>query len=335
MILITGASGGVGAYLAKYLLSQNQEIVSIEHDNRPYDTAKLIGVKDRIIWVRGSITDPMLMKRILSDYNVKQVYHLAALPIVQASVGACAATYDVNLMGTIHLLDAIREMRGVGRDIALLYVSSDKVYGNAGQRPYTEDMPLNSLGVYESSKAAADRAVQTYLACGFISHAVVVRPSNFIIPADINFARVLPRLIIPCMRGDKPILYKTQHLREYTYIEDGVIGMAQLLNLATPKHTVYNMGSGYQRSMAETVNAVLRHFPGIGEPAWIETPNLSRQCEIPYQRLDSSRLLTELTGWLPTTSFEEGVEKVVTWWRGAWDRLPMSIRNWQVKDWHG
>ena len=116
----------------------------------------MIGIRDRITWVRGSILDATLCKRVIADYGVETIFHLAALPLVQVATRTAVPIFETNFMGTVNLLEAVKENNWAGKIVRFIYISTDKVYGSAGERAYTEDMPLNGLAIYDSSKAAAD-----------------------------------------------------------------------------------------------------------------------------------------------------------------------------------
>lgn len=336
-ILVTGASGAVGSHLAKRLLDQGHEVVSFLHDDRPFDTARLIGIRDRVTWVRGSLLDANLVRRVVADYNLDAIFHLAALPIVQVGTRTTIPIFETNLNGTLTLLEAIRENAHVGKHIRFTFLGTDKEYGDCGSRPYTEDMPLRALGVYECSKAAADMAVRTYAHCGFAPAVAVARGCNIIAPGDLNFGRIFPRTIIPALRGESPRLYRPpKQLREYMFVDDAVEALLALdatLKMA-PKLAhgeAFNIGSGHQRSLEEVVHAVLTHFPGIA-PTWYDPPNISK-IEIPFQRLDTSKI-QRTCNWTARISFEDTIARLVNWWREHFDRLPLAIRNFKIEGWH-
>lgn len=336
-VLVTGASGVFGAHCAKKLLSLGHDVVSIAHDEHPYDTALLLGIRDKITWARGSILDENFVKRVIADYSVSTVFHLAALPLVQVATRTTVPIFEANFLGTIHLLESIKENFWAGKTIKFVYVSTDKTYGSAGNQPYTEDMPLNALAVYDCSKAAADMAVRTYAACGFIPSTVVARPCNIIAAGDLNFGRLLPRMIVPCLRGERPFIYKTTYYREFIAVEDAVEALLTLHGFLGSHHELvhgqaFNIGSGEQKSLEQVVNTVLKHFPGI-EPEWIKPPALTR-VEIPFQLLDTTKMM-KTTGWRPLISFEATVERTINWWRDIWSSLPLGIRARRIVDWHG
>lgn len=334
VILVTGASGAVGAHLSKYLLGAGHEIVSILHDQKPFPVSKILGIHDKINWAHGDLLDETFTKRVVSDYGVNIIYHAAALPLVQVSCRSTTPVFQTNIVGTINLLEAVKENYFAGKPIKFVFISSDKSYGSKGDRPYVESDALGGVSVYDVSKACADLICQTYFISGFAPKIIIARPSNLILPGDGNISRVLPRVIIPAMRGESPVLYHTTYLREFTYIDDMVEALIMLEQLVDdPQYNgeAFNIGSGDQASLNEAVYEVLQYFPGI-EPTWTQAPPLSR-VEIPFQKLDSSKLMMA-SSWRPKHSFKEGVKKYVEWTKENWHKLPDTIRNYRAQGWH-
>lgn len=336
--LVTGASGAVGAHAAKHLLALGHEVVSIRHDEHPFDTASLIGIRDQITWVRGSILDERLCKRIVADYNVQAIWHMAALPLVQVATRTCTPIFQANLMGTVHLLEAVRENHWAGKDIRFIQFGTDKEYGDAGKVPYTEDMPLHGLGIYECSKAAASMAAHAYAECGFATKVLVTRCCNILAPGDLNLARVVPRAIVPALRNEAPRFYRTEYQREFIHVDDVIEALVVLDKYLCdePVNVVhgqaFNIGSGHSRNMDEVISEVLSYFPGL-KPEWIEAPPISR-IEIPFQTLDATKIRNTV-GWTSRIPFGSAVEKLVDWWRTNFDRLPASVKTWRAQGWHG
>ena len=335
--LVTGAEGVFGAHCAKQLLDQGNEVISIRHDTKPVSTASLLNIEDKITWAEGSLLNETFVKRVVAVYGVHSIIHFAALPLVQTATRSITPVFQTNLMGTIHLLEAIKENAWAGKAIRFIYISTDKVYGDAGERAYTEDLPLNALAPYECSKAAADLAVQMYAKSGYIPSAAIIRPCNIIAAGDLNFGRVLPRMIVPCVRGDGPVLYKTDYLREFIAVEDAVKAILRLdrcleINNGVFHGQAFNVGSGEQRSLVQVVETVLQYFPKIN-PRWIEAPPISR-LEIPFQMLSTEKL-RNMTGWETETSFEVAVHNLIFWWKENWNRLPEGLKEHKVQDWHG
>lgn len=324
--LVTGASGFLGAHLAGTLLDVGDDVISIQHDRLPLTPADVLGIYDEVTWCDGDIRDTALIKRILSDYDVRIVYHCAALPIVKMGQRSCEAILDVNTVGTIKILEAIRDLNSAVRieelkknqdnddGIGFVMLSTDKVYGPMlYNRPYLETDPLEALAPYETSKACADLIARMYYAMDFIKNVIVFRPSNQFGPGDFLNYRIIPNVIKNCLLGKRPILFNGMtYTREFTYCED--LMQAFLLarnNLKSMSGQAYNVGSGEQRDQNGVINEILKHFTGV-EPELREPEAYSRK-EIPYQVLDSSKI--RKLGWTPKFSFERGIAETVEWWR--------------------
>lgn len=335
--LVTGASGAFGAWAAKRLLDEGHRVVSIKHDEHPYDTASLLGISDKITWARGSITDENFCKRVVADYAPNSIWHFAALPLVQTATRTSRAIFETNTMGTVNLLEAVKESSWVGKPIRFVFCASDKAYGSAGNVKYVEEMPLNAAAVYDASKAAADLIARTYANCRYAPALVVVRPCNILAPGDMNFGRLLNRIIIPCCRGERPNLYRSDNLlREYIWVEDAVdaiwtLDEAQRL-ISSMNGEAYNISAGQARTLDEVVKQVMKHFPGL-EPIWVPAPEISENVEIPYQEL-STKKIEACVGWKAKTNFETSVARLVAWYKNNWAWLPESLKTIKVEGWH-
>ncbi len=296
--------------MARRLLSEGHEVISILHDLTPSSTARLLDIYDKVTWCIGDIRDEQLVKRILGDYSIDYVYHFAALPIVEMGMRSCRPMFEVNFMGTLSILEAMKEATVSGKDIGLLYVATDKVYGPVEYgRAYKEDDALNANAPYELSKACADMTVRMYKNMDYVKNVIVVRPSNEYGPADLN-PRIIPNTIRRCLKGFGPVIYDgVTYTREFTFVED-TIDALMLLTKKGVSGEAYNIGSGEQRDQKGVVSEILKWFPEALPD--LQPPQKYSRKEIPYQVLDSSKLRN--LGWEPKTSFERGIEGTVAWW---------------------
>jgi len=321
--LVTGASGFVGGHLAQHLLEHGNYVVSISHDKRTTNTAALLGIENRIDWAYGDITNASFVKRVVADYEVEKIFHLAALPIVRVGTRTTIPIFEVNIMGSIAVFEAAKEQHLSGYPMSVMYMATDKVYGDAGPKPYREQDSLNGLGVYEASKACADLIARSYYN-NFGMKMLVARPCNIYGTADMN-SRLIPNTIRRCMAGLSPVVYKgITYVREFIYTSDVCEAMILLMNnIDRFSGQAFNIGTGNQFTQEEIIELILKYFPGM-QPTYKE-PQAYMQNEIPYQVLDASKI-TSMTGWKPKVSFEEGLEKVVHWWEDHKDVAHVSLR---------
>jgi len=329
-VLVTGATGFIGGHLAKHLLERKETVVGILHDIKPFYTANLLGIDDKVIWAKGDITDGEFVKRVVAEYEVEKIYHVAALPIVRVGTKTTVPIFQANTMGTLNIFEAAKEHKLSGYDVHVLYMSTDKVYGHGGYKPYLEGSPLNGYGIYECSKACGDLIARAYF-FNYDVKTVIVRGSNIYGPADLN-SRIIPNTIRRCLRGLSPLVYKgITYVREFTHVDDACRAIVTLME-GIPKICAYgdldpdnpesrhlitnklafNVGSGVSKDQQETISEILKHFPGM-KPTYVD-PQPYMAKEIPYQTLDSSKI-REAYGWKPQVSFEKGIEGVVAWWR--------------------
>jgi dTDP-glucose 4,6-dehydratase len=294
-IFITGATGFVGRHLHSHLSRLGHEIIALVHHLDPYspfpEGAKL---------VQGSILDYRVLRSTFEKYDPDAVIHLAAQAIVSTAEQYPWTTWEVNVGGTNTLLASWDDAKSRA---LLLHFSTDKVYGEGLGKKETDS--LAPIGVYESSKTAADMLAQCYMLRRPIC---ITRACNIYGPGDKN-RRMVPNVIVRCLRGESPMIYVHNGricTREYIYIDDLCIAISRILDARLTG--VWNIGSRQVLTSREVIENILRQFPGI-EP--IETPAPYR--EILEQSLDSSKFEASI-GMIKYTPFAVGIRRTVEWW---------------------
>ena len=300
-VFITGATGLVGQWLTRALLARGADLVILVRDGVP--------PMHEFNWtcniVRGDVCDQPLMERILNEYDVEVIFHLAAMAIVSYANEHPVGAYQTNVMGTVSLLEAVRQVKPEAR-IAL--ASSDKAYGIGDHLPYTEDMPLSGRNPYDCSKACQDLIAQSYqLTQGL--HVAISRCGNIYGGGDLNWNRLIPNTVRRLMRGETPVVYGTGYeTRDLFYVEDVVKAYLTLIekNATGP----YNFSTGEELTVSSVISTICRlmekpvHYNTLNQ-AWGQIPN---------QVLDSSKARTEL-GWIPEYTLESGLARTIQWYR--------------------
>lgn len=322
-ILVTGATGPYGAHFARLCLEKGHEVFSIRNRERPRDSASLLGIADKITWTKGDIRDSHFLSLVLAENDIQAIAHFAAKPLVRVGTLVAEPIFDVNTMGTVAILDATKQV-AAKRKVHFLYVSTDKVYGNAGDVPYTEETPLLGSSIYEASKVAGEIACRAYHAHGLVPHLVVSRSCNVISLVDLNW-RLVPNTVRQLLCDVPAKIYtRGQYVREYMHVDDACEAQYLLLMRADEyAGQAFNIGSGEQRTQEQIIEHIHKvHFPG-GRVMRIEPPD-HHFVEISFQRLDTTKIRKAL-GWAPKHTVEEAIAEVVGWWREHQALAPWSL----------
>lgn len=300
--LITGASGFIGAALARTLRVDGEEIISLVRDW----TREPAG-----IIVRGDVTDRDLCSRILADYRITLIYHLAAQSIVSACAEDPLTALRVSVMGTATLLQAVRE---ADRPIRVIVSTSDKVYGSAPS-PYTEKTPLDARHAYEVSKACQDLVSRMFYE-NYKVDVQVVRAVNIYGPGDPNESRVIPRTIRRLLRGEPPLLHAgaAAMRRQYVYIDD-LLDALRLVAASGMPGEAYCVGSpSLPISVAELIDEVSQQMTGRRIMPEISERD-AKFLEIQEQSVNDQKIRS--LGWEPTTLLPDGISKTIEWYRAG------------------
>jgi CDP-glucose 4,6-dehydratase len=263
--------------------------------------------------VRGGVEDLDLLQRILGQYEIDTVFHVAAQAIVGSATRDPVPTFETNVRGTWNVLEACRRSPKVR---AVVVASSDKAYGDHEVLPYTEDMPLQARQPYEVSKSCADLIAQAY-AHSYDLPVAITRCGNFYGGGDMNWNRVVPGTIRSVVCGERPVIRSDGHfVRDYFYIEDAAAAYMLLAErlACNPelKGQAFNFSNENRTSVLDLVNLILRKMDSDLLPVVQNQPSK----EIRSQYL-SAGLARRILGWAPMFTLEEGLERTIAWYRQA------------------
>jgi CDP-glucose 4,6-dehydratase len=322
-VLVTGADGLIGSHLSRALLEQGADVVVVRRDRPPVSGLELQGIDRRVHTVAGDICDDGLIARTLAEYEIVDVFHLAAQTQVGVAARAPRSTFETNVRGTWIVLEACRA-QGVE---SVIVATSDKAYGRHERLPYTEQAPLAPVYPYDVSKAAADLIARSYWHT-FELPVAVTRLANVYGGGDSNRARLIPEAIGAALHGRAPVLRSDgSPERDFLYVADAVaayLAIREALASGRPGACgePFNAGSGAAHRIGDVVALICRlagselapEIRGDGVPP----------SEIDRQWLDSSKL-RRLTGWTAETSLEAGLLATIEWYRERPDALARLV----------
>lgn len=252
-VLVTGADGFIGSHLVEALLAAGYDTRAFALYNSLNSWGWLdqidASARQSIEVFTGDIRDTQCVEEAMVGCDV--VLHLAALIAIPYSYRASQSYVDTNVTGTLNVLQAARRL-GTPRVVC---TSTSEVYGTAQFVPITEDHPLNAQSPYAATKIAADQLALSFHR-SFGTPVVVLRPFNTYGPRQSARA-VIPTIISQIAAGNRQIkLGALTPTRDFTFVRDTAQGFVQAMNCDAAVGRVINIGSGFEISIADTVNAI-------------------------------------------------------------------------------
>lgn len=318
-VFVTGCTGLLGSWLTKKLVESGANVIGLIRDLVPKSNLNWSGFDDKIVTVRGEIEDYFILERVLNEYEIDTVFHLAAQTIVTIANRNPISTFNANIKGTWNLLEAARRSPLLER---MVVASSDKAYGSQLNLPYDEKTPLEGKHPYDVSKSCAD------LLCGSYHETYglpvcVTRCGNFYGGGDLNFNRIVPGTIRSVLENNRPIIRSDgKMVRDYFYIEDGAEAYMLLAEKMTKKihGEAFNFSNEDPMTVLEIVNEILKAMSSDLKP--IIRNESSNEIEKQYLSALKAR---EILGWNSRYSMEEGLEKTIKWYQD------LSLNSNQLK----
>ncbi len=313
-VLVTGATGLLGLNLCQALRRLGARVIALVRDAPLPDPFTLFGLEGSLVIVRGRVEDQALHERILTDYSVSVVFHLAAQTLVGPARQNPTATFETNIAGTWRLLEACRRHPVQ----ACLLASSDKAYGAQPQLPYREEFPLLAGFPYDASKACAEILARSYSQTYQLPIGIT-RCANLYGPGDLNLSRLIPGTLHAMLRGEAPVLRSDgSPERDYMHVSDAV--RAYLLfaaSLLAGNHhgEAFNFGTGQPCSLMALMQALTGACRQADFPPILPLSILAdTRAEIDRQYLDSSRAQARL-GWNAQVPLAQGLRETAIWYR--------------------
>jgi len=309
-ILITGAAGFIGSHVSEFFVNQGHFVIGIDNfDNFYPKRFKLLNINglmnsQQFQFHEADICELNSLKTIFSSNKIEAVIHLAAKAGVRPSIDAIADYYDVNVNGTISLLEAMK----YSNVKKMLFASSSSVYGNNTKVPFSEsDSVDNPISPYASTKKSGELVCHVYsnlygfdITC--LRFFTVYGPKQRPDLAIHKFTRLIDE--------GKPIPFfgDGSTARDYTFIEDIVNGInCALINLGG--YSIYNLGESQVITLNQMVNTIEN---ALGKKATLDKLEM-QQGDVQITYADISKARNEI-GYNPIFSFNDGVNAFITWY---------------------
>jgi CDP-glucose 4,6-dehydratase len=311
-VFVTGATGIVGSWLVKDLLAHGAAVVALVRDADPQSELFRSGDINRVNVVSGRLEDFSSLERAINEYEVDTVFHLGAQPIVGVALRYPLHTFEANIRGSYHLLEACRIHNRLVKRVVI--ASSDKAYGEQPKLPYTEDMPLQGRYPYEVSKSCTDLIAQSY----FYTYGMpvaIARCGNIYGGGDLNWSRIIPATIRSLLEGARPIIRSDgKFVRDYIYVKDVTLAYMRLAEQMEDERVIghaFNFGPEKPLTVLEIVS-LLQQMMGCQD---LEPLVLNEvKSEIFAQYLSSAHARDALD-WSPAYTIDQGLKETIGWYR--------------------
>ncbi|EFI35297.1 CDP-glucose 4,6-dehydratase [Desulfonatronospira thiodismutans ASO3-1] len=319
-VLITGNTGFKGSWLTLLLQSLGAEVIgfSLPPPTEP-SLFELSRADHGIVMVYGDIRNRSVVQETMDRYRPQIVMHLAAQSLVRASYENPVETYDINLMGTVHILDAMRNTPGIK---AAVMVTSDKCYENQEQdRPYREEDPMGGYDPYSSSKGCDELIISAYRRSYFSNNNTAlasVRAGNVVGGGDWAKDRLVVDAMQAFMHGKPLVLRNPDAVRPWQHVLDPLYGYLMLAEKMWEHGASYasawNFGPGREssQSVSQLANMLCR-FWGNGA-CWVSDKVPSDQHEANLLLLDARKAEMNLD-WYPQMDAATSLAWTVEWYR--------------------
>lgn len=311
-ILVTGGAGFIGSNFVYHMLKTYPEyrIVCIDALTYAGNLSTLKGAlsNKNFRFVKGDITDQKLVDTLFAEEKFDIVVNFAAESHVDRSIENPDVFLKTNILGTQVLMDSSRKYQ-VQR---FHQVSTDEVYGDLPlDQPelfFTEETPIHTSSPYSASKASADLLVLAYHRT-FKLPVTISRCSNNYGPYHFP-EKLIPLIISRALRDEKLPVYGTgENVRDWLYVEDHCIAIDRIIHDGRIGE-VYNVGGHNERTNLEVVKTILRE---LGKPESLINFVTDRAGHDMRYAIDPTKINEEL-GWLPTTTFDEGIKRTIAWY---------------------
>ncbi|WP_230460960.1 CDP-glucose 4,6-dehydratase [Burkholderia ubonensis] len=325
-VLLTGHTGFKGGWLTLWLRSLGAHVTgySLAPETVP-NLFSLARVEEGIESIIGDIRDRNRLLEAICHAQPEIVIHMAAQPLVRASYSNPVETYETNVLGTVHVLDAIRQVPGVR---SVVIVTTDKCYENREwEWGYRENEAMGGYDPYSSSKGCAELVTAAYRnsffnPASYDLHRVAVataRAGNVIGGGDWAFDRLIPDIMRAIAHGETVNIRNPHAIRPWQHVLEplsGYLVLARSLYIHGARHAdAWNFGP--HDADAKPVQDIVEYLTARwGENARWQLDNGQHPHEATYLKLDCSKARARL-GWHPRWNLAQALDKIIAWYKAA------------------
>lgn len=308
-VLVTGGAGFIGSNLVRMMVEGGEtHVIVLDALTYAGNLSNLDGVLDsgRCTFERGTICDAAVVHDVIDRHHPEAIMHLAAESHVDRSIASAAPFIETNVMGTLVLLEALRELPNV----RFVHVSTDEVYGTLGpdDAAFSEVTPLDPTSPYAASKGASDLLVQSFVRTHGID-AVITRCSNNYGPYQFP-EKFIPLMTLNALEGRPlPIYGDGLQIRDWLHVDDHCRGLLLALERGQTG-SVYNFGGYGERTNISVVEAILEQ---TGASAELKTYVTDRKAHDRRYAINAEKAHRDL-GWVPRVGLDEGLRRTITWY---------------------
>lgn len=314
-ILLTGITGFIGTHLADRLINDGYNVFGIVKPSVSRDIKLVKKYVENAALLTADLSDFHSVRNTMRTINPDIVVHLAALSPVRESFERPFEYFQTNTIGTMNLVNSMIEQPDM-KNKSFILASTAEVYGLQEKKPFTEELPLNPTSPYAVSKAAADMYLRM-ISGVYDLNGIVLRPTNsYGRKFDKSF--FVEYLVTEMLNGNKIYIGAPDSVRDYMYVDDHVNAYFLVIKNAKMKN-VFNVGTGIGMSNRELALKIAKLIGfdenkivfGSYPPGYPFRPRISDQ---PYIVLNSEKIKKHLE-WEPKVKFDEGIRKVIEYWK--------------------
>jgi len=317
-VLVTGHTGFKGGWLTLWLSAMGAEVTGLSSGVPTVPSLfELARLDECVRTVRADVRDHDVVRRALAEARAEVVFHMAAQPLVRLSFREPRETYEVNVMGTVNVLEAVRHVPGVR---AVVNVTSDKCYENREwEWAYREDEPMGGHDPYSSSKGASELVTSAYRRSFFSApgapRVASARAGNVIGGGDWGVDRLIPDVMRAAIEGAVLSIRNPGATRPWQHVLNPLSGyllLAQRLWDDPGVATAWNFGPA--EADARAVGWIVERLDELwpGGLAWARD-EAEHPHEAHYLKVDSARARARL-GWAPRWDLDRALESIVEWY---------------------